>query len=195
MDQAFWAGIICARSSGKGLCRLTARWQRLSSRNCLSLGRTPMVLRVMRLGLQARPQGAVSTSMARFTFSQLSSGSPMPMNTALVSSPASSIAKNWFRISAADRFPWKPWRPVMQNWQFILQPAWELTQSVLRSSSGIITASMPEPSPKGKRYFRVPSREVWTSTGATSPTSYFSMSASLPALERLVICPISPTRF
>ena len=119
----------------------------------------------------------------------------MPMKTALVSCAASSTEKNWFRISAADRLPWKPWRPVMQKRQFILQPAWELTQSVLRSPSGIITVSMPAPSPKGKRYFRVPSREVWTSVGATRPGSYFSVSACRPALERLVICSISPTLF
>ena len=69
MSQAFWAGIICRRSSGKGLCSDTARWQRCPSRYFFSAGSTPIVLTVMRLGLQAKPQGAVSTSMARLTAS------------------------------------------------------------------------------------------------------------------------------
>ena len=51
-----------ALSSGKGLCRLTARWQRCSSRYCLSVGSRPIVLTVMRLGLQPKPQGAVRIS-------------------------------------------------------------------------------------------------------------------------------------
>ena len=140
MDQAFCTGMSSSRSSGKGLWRLTARWHLLSSRYCFSLGKTPIVLSVMRLGLQANPQGC---------------------------------------------------RPVMQNLQAILHPAWELTHSVFRSWSGIITASTnasafvdewsstdwgpnpPDPLRRsaplsrtivtGKRYFRVPSRDVCTS--------------------------------
>ena len=69
MSQAFWTGISESRSSGKGSWRLTARWQRCSSRKRRSAGSTPMVLTVMRLGLQPKPQGAVRTSITRATVS------------------------------------------------------------------------------------------------------------------------------
>ena len=116
----------------------------------------------MRLGLHPNPQGAVSMSMTRRTLSQLSRGSPIPMNTVLVSTAVSSTSMNWERISAGVRSPCHPPRPVMQKRQPIRQPFWEETQRVLRSLSGIITASTP--GPKGKRYFLVPSAEDMRST-------------------------------
>ena len=111
--------------------------------------------------------------MTFFTSSQLSRGSPMPMKTVFVSSAASSMPKNWDRMSAADRFPWNPCRPVMQNLQFILHPAWEDTQRVLRSPSGIITAStaLSGLPPTGNRYLLVPSDEVAFPSGRATPTS------------------------
>ena len=47
----------------------------------------------------------------------------------------------------------------------------------------------------GNRYFLVPSLDVCTSTGCVWPTSYRSASASLPCLDRLVICSMLCTRF
>ena len=43
----------------------------------------------------------------------------------------------WLIIWLDVRLAVKPCLPVMQNLQFILQPTWEETQSVARSSSGI----------------------------------------------------------
>ena len=59
----------------------------------------------------------------------------------------------------------------MQKLQFILQPAWELTQSVLRSSSGIMTDSTYRSSPTRKRYFFVPSEESAVPAGSDKPRS------------------------
>ena len=109
------------------------------------------------MGLQPKPHGAVSTSIARRTLSQLSSGSPMPMKTALVSEAASSISINCESISAGVRLPCQPCRPVMQKRQPIRHPICEETHTVCLSPSGIITASTP--GPNGKRYFLVPSAE------------------------------------
>ena len=193
-----------ARSSGKGSCRLTARWQRLSSRKRSRVGSTPTVESVTRFGLQPSPQSEVMISRALDTSSQLSSGSPMPMKTTLVRISASLMSSSWEMISLAVRLPWKPPRPVMQKLQFILQPACEDTHAVARaippslpsSYCGIITVSMYLPSRRvGKRYLRVPSFEVKVSSGAVRPTSYRSERALRAALERLVIASTSRTRF
>ena len=203
MSQVFWTGIREARSSGKGSCRLTARWQRLSSRNSFSLGSTPIVERVTRLGLQPSPQSAVMISRAADTCGQLSSGSPMPMKTALVRSSASSMLSSWETISPAESWPWKPPRPVMQKLQFILQPICEETQAVARARPpsepssywGIITVSMYFSGREvGKRYLRVPSFDVYTAAGSRRPTSYSSARAARAALDRLVIWSMSFTR-
>ena len=90
----------------------------------------------------------------------------------------------------------------MQNLQPILQPAWDETQRVFRSLSGIMTVSMQETSSRpaatgqrtSKRYFRVPSAEVWTSAGESMPTSQLADRASRPALDRLVIWSRERTR-
>ena len=84
----------------------------------------------------------------------------------------------------------------MQNLQPILQPAWEDTHRVLRSPSGIITASTALPgSPfTGKRYLQVPSTDTALSSGRATPTSYSSSSRSRPALDMLVISAMERTR-
>ena len=109
---------------------------------------------------------------------------------------------NWFRMSAASRLPWKPCLPVMQKRQPMRQPAWELTQSVLRSPSGIITASTEDSSgPEGRsqttgnRYLRVPSEEVTDAEGAQVPRSKVADRLSLAALDMLDIPSQLRTRF
>ena len=105
-------------------------------------GIRPTLDTVMRRGLQANPQSAVRISQVRRISRVLSKGSPMPMNTMLVRRSTSGIPHIWFMISAAVRLPLQPCLPVMQNWQFILQPTWQDTQRVPRSSSGIKTVSI-----------------------------------------------------
>lgn len=68
----------------------------------------PIVDTVMRFGLHAMPQGDVSISITGITASRLSVGSPMPMNTILVSDSLSGIESIWLMMPAALRLPWKP---------------------------------------------------------------------------------------
>src|SRR5665647_268224 len=71
--------------------------------------------------------------------------------------------------------------------QPILHPTCVETQTVLRSSSGIIAVSINLFCEVGKRYFFVPSRLTCTLDGAEIPNSYFSLSSSLAFFERLLI--------
>ena len=60
-------------------------------------------------------------------------------------------------ISAVERLRLKPCRPVEQNWQAIVQPAWVETHSVPRFASGMNTVSTALPSPTSSSHLRVPS--------------------------------------
>ena len=60
---------------------------------------------VMRFGLHASPQGAVSTSTALSTSFTLSIGSPIPMNTIFVSLSDSGIDSIWLSMPAELRSP------------------------------------------------------------------------------------------
>ena len=90
----------------------------------------------------------------------------------------------------------------MQKRQPMRQPACELTHTVLRSSSGIITASTIDSSmpsgrrqATGKRYFAVPSEERALPAGAAVPRSKLSASLSLAALEIFTILSQERTLF
>ena len=137
MPNARSAGIIRARSSGIGWCRLIARWHSLSSRKRTRPLQSPTLDTVMRRGLHAYPHSAVSACVARNTLSRLSNGSPWPMNTMFVSVSRSGSEYIWFRMSAAGREFIKPCRPVMQKAHFILHPTWHDTHSVARLPSGM----------------------------------------------------------
>ncbi len=96
------------------------------------------------------------------TASQLSSGSPMPMNTTLVGASAGSsriTSRTWAAISVAVRLRRNPIRPVAQNTQPNAHPTCDEMHSVRRLPSGISTDSMASPSPRSHRYFSVPSLE------------------------------------
>lgn len=144
------------------ICTFVSSARRFSSRSF------PIDDTVMRFGLHARPHGAVSISMAFSTASRLSIGSPMPMNTRLVSRSLPGTDSTWLIMPVVVRLPWNPWRPVIQNWQFMRQPAWELTQRVARSASGMNTASMSRPPTPSNRYLAVPSTDMLSAVGASA---------------------------
>ena len=146
-----------SRSSSKGVWRLTARWHSLSLRKRCRPAFSPTVETVMRLGLMARPQGAVSTVRAARTESMLSMGSPIPMSTMLVRLADSSTLIVWFTMLCVDRLPPQGCLPVAQKAQPILQPTWHEMQRVRRSVSGIMAVSIVRAAPAGNRYLRVPS--------------------------------------
>ena len=116
-------------------------------------------------------------SMASVTASKLSSGSPIPISTTLVTARSSSrtASHTWPAISAAERFRLKPCLPVEQNAQSSGQPTWEDTHRVPRRPSGMNTISMQLPESTLSSHLRVPSAEVRraSTTGArisaTSP--------------------------
>ena len=137
IGHAFSMGMISARSCGKGLCRLTARCTWVASRNRSSREATPAVETVIRVGDQPNPHAEVRTSSAGSRLSRLSSGSPMPMKTTLVSRSRSGSDPIWLRISFVERECWSPCRPVAQKRQPIRQPACDEMQSVARSPSGM----------------------------------------------------------
>ena len=87
------AGMSSRRSSSNGVCKLTARCASLSFKKRSKPFRTPTVETVIRRGLIAIPQSAVSTWSTRSSSSMLSKGSPIPMNTRLVSSVLSSTLR------------------------------------------------------------------------------------------------------
>ena len=62
-------------------------------------------------------------------------------------------------ISPAVRCRANPIFPVRQNRQPIAQPTWVDTQKVIAGVSGMNTDSMPRPSARVNRNFRVPSSE------------------------------------
>ena len=125
---------------------------------------------VMRFGLHASPHLAVSTSITCNTASALSIGSPIPINTTLVSVSVSGMLIIWLMISAGVRLPWNPCRPVMQKVQPMRQPFCDEMHRVARSPSGIYTLSTAFPSLVAKRYFTVPSMLRCSCIGAYRPT-------------------------
>lgn len=96
-----------------------------------------MVERVMRRGLHAKPYSEVSISKALSTSSVLSRGSPIPMNTMLVSFSNSGTDTIWLMISVAVRFFLNPCFPVMQNRRSSYSPLGDETHKVALSRSGI----------------------------------------------------------
>ena len=94
----------------------------------------------------------------------------MPIMTMLVmrrsavgaaQSPSASRASiTWPRISADVRLRTSRMVPVWQKRQFRVQPTWLETHSVPRSSSGMKTVSISDPSASLSSHLRVPSVEV-----------------------------------
>jgi hypothetical protein len=67
---------------------------------------------------------------------------------------------NWPTISAVARLRLNPCRPVEQNRQAMVQPAWVETQSVPRPASGMKTVSTALPLPTSSSHLRVGGRVV-----------------------------------
>src|SRR5258708_30659271 len=69
--------------------------------------------------------------------------------------------KSWPSISDGVRLRPAPKKPVTQNVQPTAQPAWDERQTLVRSDAdcgrGMYTDSMRLPSPRAKRYLRLPS--------------------------------------
>lgn len=124
----------------------------------------------------------------------LSRGSPIPINTRLVSLSRSGIDSIWLIISVAVRWWRKPMRPVAQNLQPILQPACDDTHSVMRSPSGISADSIYSPSEVRNKYFFVPSCDTDSFSGALKPNSQCSLSISRATFDRSVIESMSETK-
>ena len=70
----------------------------------------------------------------------------------------------WPTISAAERLRTRRWVPVWQKRQVSVQPTWEETQSVPRSSSGMWTVSTSWPSANPSSHLRVPSIDCRSTT-------------------------------
>jgi hypothetical protein len=97
---------------------------------------------------------------AASTPGQLSSGSPMPMNTMFDGLSAAfrrRTSRTCPAISKGVRFRRNPISPVAQNTQPSAQPACEEMQSVRRPPEGISTDSTASPSSSRQRNFCVPS--------------------------------------
>ena len=137
--------------------------------------------------------------MASSRLSKLASGSPMPMNTILVSGVRASLriqsrtAHTWLTISAVVRLRRKPMAPVRQKVQPMAQPTWEETHRVLRSSSGMSTDSITAPSSRRKANLTAPSPERSTRASAKRLMRAEVASTLRNSLARSVICSNSVT--
>ena len=160
----FSIGMSSRRSGGDGACNETA------NRNCsprfanfARLGRMPTVETVMCRAPIPNPAGWFRIVSVVSTASQLSSGSPIPMNTTLVGCCAGSrntISRTWPAISPAERLRRNPMRPVAQKTQPSAHPACDEMHSVRRLPSGMNTDSIASPSASAHRNFTVPSFET-----------------------------------
>mmetsp|Transcript_37399 Transcript_37399/g.62961 ORF Transcript_37399/g.62961 Transcript_37399/m.62961 type:complete len:205 (-) Transcript_37399:677-1291(-) len=174
-------GISQFRTSSVVALRLTARVAGERRQNCTICGTSPDVDTVILLEDSASPRSLARMSTASITASTLCSGSPMPMNTTLVTLPMPSAAAMRFAsttcstICSVVRFPRSPMRPVKQNWQFIAQPTWLEMHTVRRPlGAGIITASTipplpPEADSTSNSSLRVPSEATRVSRSCIRP--------------------------
>src|SRR5205814_1459015 len=121
------------------------------------------------------------------TASQLSSGSPIPMNTTLVGASSGSsriTSRTWAAISAALKLRRNPIRPVAQNTQPNAHPTCDEMHSVRRLPSGISTDSTASPSPRSQRYFSVPSAERCRAESASRRSGNAAASAARSAADK-----------
>jgi hypothetical protein len=81
-----------------------------------------------------------SSSMASSTASRLCAGSPMPMNTTLLTRRRRRASATWATISPLSSWRSRPSLPVMQNTQPTAQPTWVDTHRPSRGSSTLSTA-------------------------------------------------------
>src|SRR3990170_3558987 len=134
-------------------------------------------------------------SIAATTLSKLSSGSPIPIRTTLVTarSPfgpaprARRASHSWEMISASVRLRLKPWRPVAQKLQFSAQPTWVETHNVPRPSSGMKTVSTAVPSSSCSSHLRVPSAASWSWVTAGGRMTAVSFRRARSSLLKLVM--------
>ena len=109
-------------------------------------GTTPTVEIVMCLAANARSRFMTSTAVQ--TAWKFASGSPIPINTTLASSPHPSARQRRAAITTCSTISpalscrLKPASPVAQNLQAMAQPAWLETQTVARSRYRMRTVSI-----------------------------------------------------
>jgi hypothetical protein len=175
----------------------TARFTGTARSSGSICGTTPTVDTVTRRGAMAKAFGCSSTRTASITAGRFSSGSPMPMNTTFVrrrpGSSSSRMRHTWSTISPARRLRAKPSAPVAQKLHASGQPTWVETHSVVRSSSGISTASTSAPSRARSAALSVPSRERCTESTSRARASHCCASRSRSSRPRSVIAAKSST--
>ena len=133
------------------------------------------------------PRSPWNRSVAVHTASRLAIGSPMPMNTMLLTRRSSCLARCDARttcstISPTVRCRVKPACPVAQKPQAIAQPAWLLTQTVARSEYSISTVSTRLPPSSSHRNLIVSPRSLTDSVTAVSDEGEFGVE---PGSQRL----------
>ena len=122
------------------------------------------------------PTSALSASCARGTLGTLSSGSPIPIDTTLVTRvpKCSSSETTWSTISCGARLRAKPPLPVAQNVHRIGQPTCEETHAVSLffpfSVAGMPTVSTTRVSSRRRRSFATPSVAAATWCTLDRPT-------------------------
>ena len=121
------------------------------------------------------PPPVPSRSIASSTASRLCAGSPMPMNTTLVTGRRLRASATWATISALPSWRSRPPMPVMQNTQPTAQPTWLETHRPPRGSS---TASTERPSARPTRRRREPSAPAWSARSTASARSSASSAGS-----------------
>ena len=147
MGQRLLIGMRASRCASVVALSETASFTWVSSPSRRIIGTSPLVETVTWRWEKLGPSSSSSSSSAALSWSKLWSGSPIPMNTRLVSgrgagpSPSSTSRRlarwTWSTISPAVRCRASPMVPVMQKVQPSAQPTWVETQSVLRSGSGM----------------------------------------------------------
>src|SRR5262245_43646793 len=119
----------------------------------------------------------------------------MPIRTTLLMTrspprvaPSTLLAhQSWPTISAVVRFRLKPCRPVEQNRQAIVQPAWVETHRVPRFASGMNTVSTALRLPTSSSHFRVPSAATLSAIIGGGWTSATPASLSRASFARSVM--------
>ena len=119
------------------------------------------------------PRSSCSRSTAPHTAASLASGSPIPMNTTLLTRRPPSRARRAARTTCSTISPVVRWRvkpacPVAQNPQPIAQPAWLETHTVARSGYSISTVSMRAPPSSSQRNLTVSPASLTDSVTGTS---------------------------
>ena len=166
-----FSGTSWFRKSSTGACKEIANDTSVSVISRSMPGTTPAVETVTFRFEIPYPKSSIMIEIAGRTASILRSGSPIPINTTLVTArslpgirPARrrSAIRTWPTISPATRFELKPCFPVEQNVQSSTHPTWDDTHKVPRLPSGMNTVSMALPDRASSSHLIVPSFDTFS---------------------------------